>query len=397
MDNKIIQIIVQWRLKVSRALQSIIHKPMQLMLLVTLLFFGLILLYKVFGYYMMKKYLGAALPPASVSVATVGYEAWQPLIKASGSARAIQGVDLSSEVSGIVKKIHFKSGENAKVGDVLVELNHDADIANLQSLQALAELARTNYTRNQSQYKAQAISQSTLDASAADLKSKLAQANAQNAMVSKKMIVAPFSGKLGISDVNEGQYLNPGDKIVTLQSLHPIYVDFYVPQQSIAKLVVGNAVLVKSDSHPNEIFQGTITAINAKIDPSTRNVWVQATVENEKHALLPGMFVSLEAHIGEPKQSLTLPQTAISYNPYGEIVYVVSEDKTDPKNPILTAKQHFVTVGDTRGDQVAILTGIEAGQRIVTSGQLKLKNGDKIVIQNTVEPENHSNPIVLDE
>jgi membrane fusion protein (multidrug efflux system) len=242
------------------------------------------------------------------------------------------------------------------------------------------------------------LSQAQLDNDAADLKSKRAQVAQQVATLDKKTIRAPFAGKLGISTVNPGQYLNPGDKLVTLQTIDPIYVDFYFPQQQLPQVAMGQEVTVTADAYPGTTFIGKVNAINPKVDTSTRNVEIEATVANAKRLLLPGMFAAVKLNSGGEQRYLTLPQTAITYNPYGDTVFIVkrSESKDEKKDekskPTLVAQQVFVTTGPTRGDQVAILTGVEAGTEVVTSGGVKLKNGTPLIINNLIQPLNNPNP-----
>jgi len=293
-----------------------------------------------------------------------------------------------------VRQVAFKSGQDVQAGQVLVQLNADSDIAQLHALEAATELSATVLARDKAQLAAQAISQAQLDSDVADLKSKRALVAQQAATVEKKTIRAPFAGKLGITAVNPGLYLNTGDKIVTLQTIDPVYVDFFLPQKQIANLSVGLALSLSSDAYTGQNFTGKITAISPKIDLATRNVQVQATVSNPKRQLLPGMFANVSIDVGEKKRYLTLPQTAITYNPYGSTVFVLKpgEAKDDKGNAQLVAQQAFVTTGLTRGDQVAILKGLEEGQQVVTSGQLKLKNGTAVEVDNTVQPANNPNP-----
>jgi membrane fusion protein (multidrug efflux system) len=292
-----------------------------------------------------------------------------------------------------VRAIHIKPDAEVKEGQVLVELNADADIAQLHALEAAADLAQTVYDRDKKQLEVQVVSQAAVDADAADLRSKRAQVAQQQALVDKKTIRAPFAGRLGITTVNPGQYVNPGDRIVTLQSLDAVYCDFYLPQQELSRLAIGQQVVVTTDSYPGRTFTGKITAVNPKVDPDTRNVQVEATIMNPGHKLLPGMYAAAEVRAGSVQRYLTLPQTAVTYNPYGNTVFIVEEGPKGPEGkPALTAKQAFVTVGPTRGDQIAILTGIQEGNMVVTSGQLKLKNGGAVIIDNKVQPANEAAP-----
>ena len=235
------------------------------------------------------------------------------------------------------------------------------------------------------------MSQAQFDADWADAAGKRALAAGQAALVAKKTIRAPFSGKLGITTVNPGQYLNPGDKIATLQDLDPIYVDFYLPQRDVARLSPGQTVDIATDGFPGQPFPGRITAISPKVDPATRTVQVLATLPNHQRQLLPGMFANAIVSVGAKQAYLTLPQTAITYNPYGSTVFIVTQ-AAGKAGGQLVAQQVFVTTGDTRGDQVAILTGLTEGQLVVTSGQLKLKNGTPVVVDNTVQPADSARP-----
>ncbi len=335
---------------------------------------------------------------ATVTTTTADFQSWQPQLNAVGSLRAVRGVDMTTEIAGVVRSLHFKSGDNIQEGQLLVQLNADSDVAQLRALEAAAELAATVYQRDQAQYAVQAISKATLDSAAADLKSKKAQVDQQAALVAKKAIRAPFAGWLGISTVNPGQYMNPGDKIVTLQSIDPIYVDFSLPQQQLSRITIGQKVTAVTDTYPGQIFTGKTNAIDPKVDSNTRNVQIEAVVGNPKRELLPGMFASVNIDAGGVQRYLTLPQTAVSFNPYGATVYIVQETgKSADGKPILTAKQSFVNTGATRGDQVAILSGVKAGDIVVTSGQLKLKNGAEIIINNKVQPSNDPAPKPIDQ
>jgi membrane fusion protein (multidrug efflux system) len=332
------------------------------------------------------------LPAVVVTAMKVASQDWQPQLNSVGSLRALRGVDVTTEIAGLVREIHFKSGDEVKAGAVLIQLNADSDLAQLASLEAAAELAQVTLTRDKVQLAAEAISQAQVDSDAADLKSKRAQAASQQATVDKKTIRAPFSGRLGITLVNPGQYLNPGDKVVTLQTIDPIYIDFNLPQQQISGVSVGQPVTVLSDAYVGQPFSGKVTAIDSKVDTGTRNVQIEATVANPKKLLMPGMFGRAAVDSGEKKTYLTLPQTAITYNPYGATVFITADKKDAKGNPQLQAQQVFITPGPTRGDQVAILKGISEGATVVTSGQLKLKNGTPLRIDNSVQPLNDQSP-----
>ena len=366
-----------------------------------------LLLILIFGFIMHIRTLIASAPkpfPQTVTTIKVASQEWQPTLAAVGSVVPVRGVDVTTEIAGLVREIHFKSGQDVKKGDVLVELNADSDKAQLAALEAAAELSATVLKRDKAQFDAQAIAQAQVDADAADLKSKRALADQQRAIIDKKTIRAPFSGKLGITAVNPGQYINPGDKIVTLQTIDPIYVDFNLPQKEVGNLAVGQVVNVTTDGFPGVQFPGKITAISPKVDTTTRNVVVEATFPNPKRQMLPGMFANAAVDVGDKKHYLTLPQTAITYNPYGSTVFVVqtateaaaAAKAASAPAPAASsgyfAQQAFVTTGETRGDQVAILSGLKEGQTVVSSGQVKLKNGTWITIDNKIIPANSPNP-----
>jgi membrane fusion protein (multidrug efflux system) len=344
-----------------------------------------------FGFYLHVQKLIASAPkpgPQTVSSTVVKSAEWQPQLTSVGSLVSIRGVDISSEVAGQVRTVSYKSGHEVAQGQVLVQLNADADIAQLHALESSADLAAVTLKRDQAQLAAQGVSQAQVDNDAADLKNKTALAAQQAALVDKKTIRAPFAGRLGISTVQPGLYLNPGDKIVTLQTIDPIYVDFYLPQDRVGAIAIGQPVTGVSDAFPGVTFAGRITSISPKIDTTTRNVQVEALLRNPKRQLLPGMYVKTAVDVGVKQRRLTLPQTAITYNPYGSTVFVVKPGKDGG----LEAQQAFVTTGETRGDQVAITKGLEEGQQVVTSGQIKLKNGTPVVVDNSVQPEDNPSP-----
>jgi membrane fusion protein (multidrug efflux system) len=338
-----------------------------------------------------------AAAPMTVSTTTAGYQDWQPQLEAVGSVRAVKGADLSLEVSGIVDAISFESGDDVPAGAVLLRLRSADDVAKLQSLQASAELAQVTYTRDQKQFQVKAVSQATLDADVANLKSYRAQVAEQQAVIDKKTLKAPFAGHLGIRQVDLGQYLNAGTTVVTLQALDPIYVDFYLPQQALDRLKVGQAMVAKVDTYAGQTFTGKIAALNPKIDQTTRNVQVRGILQNPEHKLLPGMYATIDIAVGTPQRYITLPQTAITFSSYGDTVYLVDKKGQGPAGPQLVARQTFVTVGATRGDQIAVLSGVKEGDTVVTAGQVKLRNGVAVAVNNTVQPTDNANPKVPDE
>jgi len=375
------------------------NKPMRNMLIGVLILFTLVFGYKIIKGMLISHYMKSHQSNiVYVSTTTAKLTPWRKQIKASGSIRATVGVNVTTELAGMIREIYFVPGAMVKKGDLLVQLDIDADTAQLHVLEANAALASITYNRDKAQYAIQAVSKQTLDTDEANLKSTQAQVDYQKALIEQKTIRAPFSGRLGISAVNPGQYLNPGDKVTMLQTLDPIYVDFYVPQQFIDNVKVGQTVSMTIDAFADKVFAGKVTTIDPGVDPQVRNVQVEATIPNPTLLLAPGMFASVTVDAGQPKQYLTLPQTAISFNPYGETVFIVKEKGKDKKGKsILTANQTFVTTGDKRGDQVVVLSGVKEGDQVVTGGQLKLSNGSMVAINNKIVPTDEMAPHPVDE
>jgi membrane fusion protein (multidrug efflux system) len=372
-------------------------KRMVIMLAAVAVVFGGIFGFQVFKAAMIKKFISAmGSPPQTVSAIKAGYSEWQSKVEAIGSLRAVLGADLSLEVAGVVDTITFNSGDEVAQGKQLLKLRAGDDAARLESLQAMAELSEITYERDQKQFKMQAVSQATLDTDSANLKNAKAQVVQQQAILDKRILRAPFDGQLGVRVVDLGQYLSAGSVIVTLQALDPIFVDFFVPQQSVDQVRLGQTVTVKVDAFRDKIFTGEISALNPKVDTGSRNLQVRAVLQNPDHKLLPGMYATVDIAIGAPLNYITLPQTAISYNPYGDTVYVVDNKGTDANGkPQLIARQTFVTAGATRGDQVAVLKGVGEGDMVVTAGQIKLHNGSAILINNSITPTADAAPVPI--
>ena len=374
-------------------------KRMVIMLIAVAIVFGGIFGFQAFKASMIKKFMTAmGSPPQTVSAAKAGYSAWQPRLEAIGTLRAVKGADLSLDVPGVVASISFNSGDDVEQGAPLLKLRVEDDLAKLESLQAMAELSEIVNQRDQKQFKMQAVSQATLDTDAANLKNAKAQVVQQQAVIDKKFLRAPFAGHLGIRAVDLGQYLAAGTVIVTLQALDPILIDFFLPQQAVDQVQLGQSVIVKIDAFKDQTFAGEISAINPKVDAGSRNVQIRATLKNPDHKLLPGMYATVDIATGAPQSYITLPQTAISFNPYGDTVYVVDSKAVDTagKPPQLIARQTFVTTGPTRGDQVAVLKGIDEGDLIVTAGQIKLHNGSTVLIDNSITPTADAAPVLID-
>jgi membrane fusion protein, multidrug efflux system len=327
----------------------------------------------------------------TVATTKASMQPWQPRQTAVGSARASNGADLAAELGGVVDQIVFESGQSVRAGTVLLRLRPNDDEAKLAQLQANAELANVTLQRDEKQLAAHGVAQATVDSDAANLKVARAQVAAQQAVMAEKVVRAPFDGKLGVRQVDVGQYLAPGTPIVTLQQLDPMFVDFYLPQQALGRIAVGQKVEVTADAYPGRTFEGTVSSLNSKVDPSSRMLQVRASIPNADGALLPGMYLTVSVASGPPQSLVTIPLSAVAFNPYGSLVYVVHEE--DSKTVV---KEQFVTTGASRGDQVSILKGVGADDVVVTAGQLKLHTGSAVKIDNTVQPTENPMPAPQD-
>lgn len=327
-------------------------------------------------------------PAEAVTTAVANEETWAPTLNAVGSFAAVQGVTLSAEVAGTVSKIAFESGSNVRAGDLLVELDTSVEQAQLRSAEATAELARLNLERAKSLREKNTNSQSDLDTADAQAKESLAQVENIRATIGKKKIVAPFSGRVGIRQVNLGQFLPVGSAIVSLQSLDPIFVNLSLPQQNLAQIATGLPVRVLTDVYSGVVFEGKVTAINPDLDAVTRSVKVQVTLPNTEGLLRPGMFGTVSIVLPAADKVLTIPSTAVLYAPYGDTVFVV-EDKKDEKSGEVqkVVRQQFVRLGATKGDFVAVVSGLKPGQTVVSSGVFKLRNGVAVTVHNELSPE----------
>jgi|HubBroStandDraft_2_1064218.scaffolds.fasta_scaffold160073_1 membrane fusion protein (multidrug efflux system) len=327
------------------------------------------------------------MPPDTVTTAQAREDIWAPALKAVGSLAAVEGTTLSNELAGTVTKIAFESGAQVKKGDLLVQLDASAEEAQLASAKAGAELAAINLKRAQDLRTQNSNSQSDLDYAEAQAKqTEAAVANLESA-VAKKTITAPFDGRIGIRTVNLGQYLPAGTAIVSLQSLDPIYADFSLPQQQLVDLTAGLTVHVTSDALPGQIIDGKITAIDPQVDNATRNVEVQATLDNHDEKLRPGMFADVAVELPAKDKVLIIPATAVLATPYGDSVFVVDEAKdptTGQAGKML--RQQFVQLGVTRGDFVSIVSGLKLDETVVTSGVFKLRNKESVIVDNTLAP-----------
>lgn len=333
-----------------------------------------------------------APPPEAVTSIVAKQTAWPNTISVIGTMEAVHGVTVSADLPGTVAKINFESGKSVKAGDVLVELDTRQERAQLASLQAQHELSNLNYDRAKNLANAGVVSRQDYDRANADQRQTEANVSEIKATIDRKIIRAPFSGILGLRKVNLGQYLAAGAAIVSLQSLDPIYVDFGVPQEAALKVQVGRQLVVTSDDVPGREFHGQVTALDSLVDQTTRNIQIQATLRNLGGKLRPGMFVQVDATSGAPGKFITLPSSSINYAPYGDSVFIITDLK-DPKGQTYRGvRQQFVKVGSSRGDQVAILSGVNPGEEVVTSGVFKLRNGAAVQVNNKVKPENNPAP-----
>lgn len=365
-----------------------------IMLVVVGLVLGGVFFFDAFRAHMIAQFMkGFANPTQTIAALPAQARPWQDEIEAVGSLRAMNGADLSSDLSGIVDQINFKSGDDVAAGTVLLRLRSEDDTARLAQLQTALALARTNYQRDLRQLAAQAVARSTVDTDLSTLRSAQAAVDQQQATIDKKTVVAPFAGHLGIRQVDVGQYVAAGTAIVTLQALDPIYADFYVPQQDIAQMRIGQTATVTVDTYPGRVFEGVIEAVNARVEAATRTLQVRARIANPDHALLPGMFATVHVAVGPPRPLITLPQTAITYNPYGSTVFLVEGTQAGHQS----VRQVFVETGATRGDQVAVTKGLAAGDLVVVAGQVKLRNGTPVEINNSVLPADAANPTPIEQ
>ncbi len=364
------------------------------MLLAVGVFIGALYLYK-------KREIEAAIaagaafemPPTAVTSYTTQGVAWEPVIKAVGSLKAVQGVDVSSDLSGIVTEIAFESGKPIKKGELLLKLDTKQEEAQLKAAIAAARLSKVNVDRQRELLSRRATSQSEYDTAVANADQAEANVDQVRAVIARKTILAPFDGVLGIRKVNIGQYLDVGKPIVTLESQDPIYVEFALPQQELSRITLGRKVRVMAAGIEGKEFAGEITAINSKVDESTRNIALEATLSNQEHLLRGGMFVNVEVVLPKVDGVIVVPASAIVYGPIGESVFVIEKvPAADGKPESLRAVQKFVKTGASRGDQVAVEKGLHGGEEIVSAGAFKLTSGAPVVINNSVLPENEENP-----
>ena len=360
--------------------------------------------YKAFSVYRQIQVFATPKPPIDVAVVTANEQPWQSQLPAIGTLKALQGVDLSLEIAGTVKALQFESGQKVTAGQLLLQLDSDVEKALLGTAEAELGLAKIEHGRGSQLVGSQAISKGDFDRLAAQLKKAYASVAQLNAALAKKSILAPFSGTIGIRQVDVGDYLASGTMIATLQNLSSLYVDFYVPEQAVPKLAVGQIAQVTVAAYPAQTFEAKISAINPKVDDATRNILVRATLPNPGGELLPGMFASLQVLLPGANTRVVVPESAISYTLYGNSVYVVVPKKTaggepekDAKGePQWTVERRFVETGEHRNSRVVVSKGLSAGERVVSAGQLKLDTGAHVAISvdKTLQAEQNSQPRV---
>ena len=335
-------------------------------------------------------------PVETVSTTLAEAQRWERSVESVGSLRAVQGADLSTEESGMVTKIFFENGQEVNEGDLLLELDTQTEEANLRSAEAEADLARTVYDRTKQLRVNNTVPQSEMDAAESNLRKMTALVEQLRSTIREKQLRAPFTGRLGIREVNLGQFVDQGDKIVSLQSLDPIFVDFLLPQQLLSKLLPGCPLRVLTDVYPETVFKGKLTAVNAEIDPVTRNIRLQGTLANPQGALRPGMFARVILNLGDPEDVVAVPATAVLSAPFGDSVFVVTEKTAEDGTKTLAAEQRFVRTGRSMGDFVAVTEGLKADETVVTAGVFKLRNGAAIEVNNKLAPEPSLTPTPAD-
>ena len=340
----------------------------------------------------IAQYANFAPPPDAISTIVAEEEDWTPELHAVGSLTAVQGVMVTSDQPGIVSAIDFESGEMVQKGDLLVQLDVSQETAQLRSAEAQLRLAALNLQRQQNLVKSRVTAQADLDAAQAEFDQASARVQEVRSLIDKKTIKAPFSGVIGIRQVNLGEYLQSGAKVASLQSLDPIYADFYLPQQTLGDLSKGQGVIINADGLAGQEFKGEINAIDSIVDEATRNVRVQATLANADHKLRPGMYVDINVPLTKSVKHISLPATAIQYAPYGDSVFVVEEMKDPKGNTYKGVRQQVVQVGPAKGDRVSIISGVKAGDEVATSGVFKLRQGSSVQINNSIQPSNETAP-----
>ncbi|AEV35789.1 efflux transporter, RND family, MFP subunit [Pseudovibrio sp. FO-BEG1] len=371
-----------------------IKKNMIIMLICVGIAFGGLYAFQLYkGRVLSKIVSGLQNKIETVSSYKATKQLWTDKVSAVGTLIAIMGTDLTPELPGTITHINFSSGEDVQKGMLLIELDTTQEVAQLKSLQAQETLARQTLDRDLKQYKVNAVSKQQIDVDWSNLKNLQGQVQNQLAIIAKKNIRAPFSGRLGIRQVSVGQLLNPGQAYVNLQQLDDLFVDFYIPQRFLSTIKQGQEIEVSVDTYPDLTIKGKVVAVDAQVTVTNGNARVRGRFANPNKELIPGMFADVETVVSAPKEQVTVPQTAVTYNSYGITVYVLTKtDEMHMNKPVYTAKQRFIETGSKRGDQIVISKGLKADELVVSAGQLKLRNGSKVVIDNSVLPLNDPNP-----
>ena len=377
------------------------RKRMFWTLLITVLVFGgVFAVWAVMQAGMNRFFDDMPQPPVSVATFDARAEQWSGRLEAVGTLAAVNGTDVTTEAGGVVQKIAFEAGQPVSAGTLLVELNSAAELASLEALEASAKLATVQAERWRTLGADRLVSQAEVEERATQAATAHAQAESQRALIAQKRIRAPFDGELGIRRVNLGQYVAPGDPIVSLQSLDPVFLDFTLPEQELGQVREGMTVRARVDSLDGREFAGTVTAIEPAVDPATRNFRVQATLDNPERLLRPGSFARVQFEVGQDEDVVVIPQTAVAFNPYGNVVYLVvpapegeaATAQDEAEGPNLIARQRFVTTGRTRGDMIEVTRGLEPGETVVNGGLLRLRNDAAVGVNNEVQPSADEDP-----
>jgi membrane fusion protein, multidrug efflux system len=348
--------------------------------------FGFVKFTQIQGFIKLSK-SGAFVPPPTAVTTDVAKESeWQPTLESVGTATAVNGVTISTDLAGIVRQIAFESGNKVRAGDLLVHLDTTQEEAQLHQAEAQRDFSSVTLKRDKDLLEKHAIARSDYDNAEASYRQAQASVDQFNALIARKTLRAPFDGVAGIRQVNLGQYLKEGDMVVTLQAFDPIYVNFSLPQQDLSKLAVGQPVTLHVDAFEDQSFAGKITAINSLVDQTTRNIQVQATFANPEYRLRPGMFAKVSVIMTEKQNVVAIPATAIHYAPYGDSIFIVSEMKDEQGKEYKGVKEQFIKIGQSRGDMIAITSGLKPGDEVVTSGVFMLKSGARVNVNNQIKP-----------
>jgi membrane fusion protein (multidrug efflux system) len=354
--------------------------------------FGFVKFTQIQGFIALSKSGAFEPPPTAVTTDIAQQSEWQPTLESVGSVTAVNGVTVSTDLAGIVRQIAFESGSKVRAGDLLARLDTTQEEAQLHQAEAQRDWSSVSLQRDKNLLEKHAISQSDYDNAEATSRQGQASVDQYNALIARKTLRAPFDGVAGIRQVNLGQYLKEGDPIVTVQAFDPIYVNFSLPQQDLSKLSVNQPVVLRVDAFPDRTFGGRITAVNSLVDQATRNVQIQATLANHDWLLRPGMFAKVSVLMSEKQNVVAIPATAIHYAPYGDSIFIVSEMQDRQGKEYKGVKEQFIKTGQSRGDMIAIVSGLKPGEEVVTSGVFRLKSGARVIVNNQIKPDSDLAP-----